>query len=310
MVPEEIHCVLVAGDKVTQSFGVGPHELDLMLFNRQPSGLLFLVPKASKGQMGVTLKGDLERHLEIQVTDPIVFVQHFLIDENKEEDHEIWKTLFQIVDAAFLQTERPHIRETLQEILGQRLESWGLQITDFFEQPSLNAPSDKKTLRIRKTPFASSGPSEKPTLQPSAAANPTHTLTMKEVWATSTMDLFGKGELTLEVRVTAAKSPEALKKEDLVYDHKQRFESPDGWLDAKKWQEIPEGELVFRGLDPSWTIRLHVLAQERDKRSTDALGEVEFVVPSDQEAFEVGPTKGGKKDNHVILKATLEPSSR
>ena len=210
MVPEEIHCVLVAGDKVTQSFGVGPHELDLMLFNRQPSGLLFLVPKASKGQMGVTLKGDLERHLEIQVTDPIVFVQHFLIDENKEEDHEIWKTLFQIVDAAFLQTERPHIRETLQEILGQRLESWGLQITDFFEQPSLNAPSDKKTLRIRKTPFASSGPSEKPTLQPSAAANPTHTLTMKEVWATSTMDLFGKGELTLEVRVTAAKSPEAL----------------------------------------------------------------------------------------------------
>ena len=314
MVPENVWCVLVAGDQATKVFGGGPHELDLMMFNRQPSGQIYVVPSRPKKQVGVTVRGDLERHLEVQITDPLKFASYYVLQNSMEDDHELWKSLFQMVDSALIHTEYPHIRQTLDDLLGQKLMEWGITITDFFEQPVQGASFEKKTLRIRKTPFSPPGGSAAVSgegVENNGALNkkPNHRLKITSVWATSTMDLFGKGELTLQVRVTAAHDHDTLQAGDYIYDRVLRYESPNGWLQAKKWQTLPEDVLTFDGLDPSWNVHVHVLAEERDTSSVDALGEVCCEVPKDSEFFEIGPTEGGKRNNYVNLKASFSEVS-
>lgn len=294
MVPDETRCVLVAGDEPCKMFGEGPHELDLMMFNRQPSGQLYVVDKKPKSRSGTTVRGDMERHIEVQITNPIAFVRRFVIEQSVEEDYEIWKSLFQLVDGALSITEKPHIRETVDEILGEKLLQMGLAITDFFETTPGEGSPEKKTLRIRKTPFS-----------PAGKTGPSHKLKINSVWATSTMDLFSKGELTLVVRVTAAPEMQSLDGGNPVYDETLRWESPDGWLDARKWQDLPEDALEFKGLDPAWAIRVHVSAEERDKNSVDELGETTCEIPHAEENFQLGPTEGGKRNNHITLKASL-----
>ncbi len=294
MVPDEALCVLVAGDEPCKAFGEGPHELDLMMFNKQPSGQLYVLSRKPIGRAGTTIKGDLERHIEVHITDPIAFIRHFVIEKSMEESYEIWKSLFQLVDTALSDTEKPRIRETVDEVLHEKLQKSGIALTDFYEQAPKKVSAEKKTLRIKKNPLNAVPETE-----------PSHILKIQSVRSTSTMDLFGKGELTLQIRVTAAANIQNPDENEYIYDRTLRWESPDNWLEAKKWQDLPENALEFKGLDPAWTIRVHVSAEERDGNSVDNLGETTCTIPHGEKTFELGPTEGGKRNNHITLKASL-----
>lgn len=298
MVPADVHCVLVAGDEVTKAYGEGPHELDLMDFNRHPSGQLYMMPEEPRGRSGIALKGDIERHLEIQIVDPKAFVSHFVVESASEDDHEVWKQLFQLVDNAIRISERRATRETVANSLAKVSAAWGFRITDFFEQPAQSSSPQKRTLRIRKTPFPA---------QKKKEAGEKVELGITHVWASSTMDLFGKGELTLKARVMSAKNHEALEKGDLSYDRTETYESPDGWLEAETWQELPAGSLIFTGLSPSHAARLSVTAEERDPSSTDSLGSVSVDIDPNRADFEAGPTQGGKRGHFIRIRGSLKP---
>lgn len=323
MVPAGIYCVLTAGDKATRVYKQGPHELDLMDFNRQPSGRLYLVTQEPRGRTGINLRGDVERHLEIQVGDPLAFVQHFVIGEGLDEETEVWKFLFGAVDKVMSTTERPPIRETLEELLGDSEAQWGLRITDFFEQPARPATPEKRTLRIRKTPFPTSTPENAQTASPkqgqtvendkeknsdteSQKAEPKQgEVKLTHVWASSTMDLFGNGELTINIRLFGGESKAAIAAGQLRYDYKKTFNSPDGWLEAERWQALPDGALVFSGVDLTQPIHFEVEAEERDPGSVDSLGHLAVTLTPKPGTFEIGPTEGGKKRQFIKLKGTI-----
>lgn len=121
------------------------------------------------------------------------------------------------------------------------------------------------------------------------------------------MDLFGKGELTLRIRLLGRVSETFNAAGPFAYDCTRDYLSPDNWLAEKVWQELPTDSFRFQGLQPALYYRVYVVAEERDKNSTDALGNLELELgrPTARE-FELGPTQGGKRNQYVKLRARFE----
>lgn len=119
------------------------------------------------------------------------------------------------------------------------------------------------------------------------------------------MDIFGKGELTLKVRVMASVSEAALNHGALKYDRTAEYLSPDNWLDAETWQDLPENALVFEGIDPTHHVRVQLIAEERDPHTSDSLGMLVWDVARPCGDFESNPTTGGKKGQHVKVRGTF-----
>jgi len=121
------------------------------------------------------------------------------------------------------------------------------------------------------------------------------------------MDLFGKGELTLRVRLLGRPGPEFNAAGPFSYDQTHEFLSPDDWLGERQWQDLPAEPLTFAGLPPDHHFRLYVVAEERDRNSTDPLGSVEWEIgrlsPGE---IEVGPTQGGKRGQYIKLKVRVD----
>lgn len=120
------------------------------------------------------------------------------------------------------------------------------------------------------------------------------------------MELFGKGELTLRIRILGR--PEAIFRNagPFSYDQTREFLSPDHWLGERHWQPLPVEQLSFSGLRPDHFYRVYVVAEERDQGSADALGslEWEFGLLRAGER-EIGPTRGGKRGQYVKLKVQI-----
>lgn len=119
------------------------------------------------------------------------------------------------------------------------------------------------------------------------------------------MDMFGKGELTLRIRVMSAADEAALNQGQLTFDRTAEYQSPDNWLGAKTWQDLPDDALTFQELDPNHCVRVRVEAEERDPHSADSLGELVWDLGRPRGEFESNPTTGGKKGHHVKIRGTF-----
>ncbi|MDY0002826.1 MAG: hypothetical protein RBU30_16125, partial [Polyangia bacterium] len=144
------------------------------------------------------------------------------------------------------------------------------------------------------SPVAAPGPAAAPFYEPEPVAAPasmpaaspgapleqavgrTLTLGLTQVWSSSTMELFGKGELTLRVRVLGRPQAVFGVTGPFSYDQTREYLSPDDWLGERHWQALPEEQLCFPGLSPEHFYRVYLLAEERDKGSVDPLGTLEW----------------------------------
>lgn len=295
MVPDDIYAVLVAGEKATTVFDVGPHELDLMMFNRQPSGLLYVMPSIPYQLSWYPQGTSWQRHLELKVADPLLFVQQFVVNQKLEEEHGARKVITDYADKLIAQMDTTPDVEKLRAGMGPQLADCGLSIVDYAQNP---AGEEKKKEDVV--------PDKDVLLTPEDTLPEPASINITQVWASSTMDLIGKGELTLKVHVVAAESTEMLDRREFKYDKLVEYKSPDNWLAAKTWQDLPKDSLFFGGIDPKHHVRMLVVAEERDPGSTDSLGQLLWNAGLPCGPFEIGPTQGGKKGQFVKIKGTFQ----
>lgn len=120
------------------------------------------------------------------------------------------------------------------------------------------------------------------------------------------MELFGKGELTLRIRVIGRAEVGYSPAGPFTYDQSREFLSPDNWLGQKNWQPLPTPSLTFPSLREDHFYRVFLLAEERDKSSVDPLGTLEWEIGLPRVGdLEIGPTQGGKRGQYVKVMARL-----
>ncbi len=291
MVPKGVWAVLTAGDKATTVLDDGLHELDLMLFNRRPSGIMYLVHKESHEAVWADPGGQNPLTVILRCKNPQLLVQTAALDREIDGDNELWSLVFSFVsEAVHAQIPPSEARKNLES----SLEGMGLELVALTQ-----GPREKATVQIRKNPPSADAPHERVR----------GFLELTHVMASSTMDAVGKGELSLVARLQAATTQEKANQGDFLFDQTMRFDSPQGWLQADMWLSLPPGTLTFEGLEKGWVAVLELLAEERDPGTTDALGAVTTPLLLQPGSFELGPTQGGKGDHFIRVKGHFSLSS-
>ncbi len=294
MVPKGVWAVLTAEDQAVHLFDEGPHELELMMFNRRPSGILYLVDQAPHKAVWAGPGGENPLAVTLRCTDPKRLVQFTALDRELSDDQDLWNLVFaSLAEAVHAQVPAEQARKAFEASLN----ALGLELIELAA-----AEKERSTVQIRKRP---------PKAGPGVPVQATGVLELTHVWTSSTMDLFGKGELTMVVRLRAAPSKDAAGLGQYTYDRTLRFDSPDNWLAADVWQSIPEGALLFDGLGRGWVAVIELTAEERDPHSTDPLGAVTVPIDLEPGTFELAPTKGGKGGHFIRVKGRFQmpPSS-
>ena len=332
MVPQDCWCVLVAGDRATTIFDVGPHELQLRQFNRQPAGFLFTVGKAPFTITWYPQGSPFQRSMVVKVKDPLLFVTEMVVKRFADTEENITGLLRQNLDALVPPGQIIASGEEAENVLAEALQHVGLSLQDVRETPAVAAPPvASPPMASASPPMASPAPpmASPPMASPAApvaslapdsalspspmvsgaspAASPAGlSLRLFQVWSSSTMELFGKGELTLRVRVLGRAESAYNPAGPFTYDETREFLSPDNWLGERVWQSLPEDTLVFVGLRGDHFYRVFIVAEERDRSSVDPLGTLEWEIgPPRAGELEMGPTQGGKRGHYVKLMARV-----
>ena len=296
MVPQDCCAVLTAGGLATAAFEVGPHDLELMQFNRQPSGQLYSVGCSPDTHVWYPQGTPYKRSLTLQVADARKFVQEMVLTRGAEETRHVYDRVFPYVDqylpAGSIMANPVEAARWLDDLLGQV----GLRLIALLEEPAVAAPP----------PSVPPPRADELSVYGSTAAmsTPSLSLVITEVWASSTMDFLGKGELTLRVRLVGREAPTWDPAGPFVVDVSREWLSPENWLGEQAWQSLPADAIKLPGLRVDHFYRLFILAEERDPGSVDALGTVEVELGQPQAGvLELGPTEGGKRGQYVRLKA-------
>jgi hypothetical protein len=309
MVPADCWCVLVAGDVATTVFDLGPHDLQLTQFSRQPSGLLYTVGRSPEVLEWYPVGSPYRRRLTLKVGNPMLFVQEMVVRRSADTVEAIADALKGHFDAMVPPGQIQANPEPSKAAIAESLGHVGLMLVDLIEE-SAAAP------QIPVQPEGAAGPA--PAGRAAGVEISGHAATVEvassalalrvsHVWSSSTMDLFGKGELTLRVRLIGRPAVDFNPAGPFSMDVTREFLSPDDWLAERQWQELPVDSLRFDALQGDHFYRAFIVAEERDKNSTDALGNLEFEIgqPSVTE-IEVGPTQGGKRGQYVKLRVRFE----
>ncbi|MFH2007826.1 MAG: hypothetical protein ABI333_14685 [bacterium] len=301
MVPQDCWAVLVAGDHATAVFDIGPHDLQLLQFNRQPSGLLYTVGKEPTRVEWYPRGSPYRRRLTMRVGNPMQFIEEMVVRRSAETMEAIVDALRPHFDAMIPPGQIQRAPEASKVAIAESLGHVGLMLVELVEESAV-APS--VPVVAPPAPAIPAAPAPSPTV---SVAPQTVALRFSQVWSSSTMDLFGKGELTLRIRLIGHPEPVFNPAGPFTYDATLEFLSPDDWLSERQWQELPAETMTFGGLQGDHYFRVFLVAEERDKGSSDALGtlEQELGQPGRGE-LELGPTQGGKRGQYVKLRARYE----
>ncbi len=328
MVPQECWCVLVAGDQATAVFDVGPHELQLMQFNRQPSGLLYQVGREPEAFTWYPRGSPYRRQMALRVGNPLQFVQEMVVRRSADTSEAVADALKPHFDAMVPPGQILAAPDPAMRAIAESLGHVGLVLVDLKEEsavapdvpaspppPPPPAPAASVASPVVQAQQAAQGVSQPQVTQGHVESAVVHAPTAEVVstglamhvtmvWSSSTMDMFGKGELTLRVRLLGRPTPQFNPTGPFTYDQTREYLSPDEWLAERQWQKLPDDQLTFPGLPGGHYFRLYVVAEERDKNSTDPLGSLEWELgqPAPGE-LELGPTQGGKRGQYIKLKA-------
>jgi hypothetical protein len=299
MVPADCCAVLTAGGQATVAFEVGPHDLELMQFNRQPSGQIYSVGCSPDTHVWYPQGTPYKRSLTLQVADARKFVQEMVLTRGAEETRHVYDRIFPYVDqylpAGSILANPVEASRWLDDLLGQV----GLRLLTLVEEaavaPSVApAPVAPVAREASSAGYASTMEMSTPCLD----------LVLTDVWASSTMDFLGKGELTLRVRLLGRERESFDPKGPFTVDLTREWLSPEDWLAERTWQDLPADALRFPNLRVDFFYRLFLLAEERDPGSVDALGTLEVELGQPQAGvLELGPTEGGKRGQYVRVKA-------
>jgi len=309
MVPADCWCVLVAGELATTVFDLGPHDLQLTQFSRQPSGLLYTIGRGPEVMEWYPTSSPYRRRLTLKVGNPMQFVQEMVVLRSADTFEAIIDALKGHFDAMVPPGQIIANPEPSKVAIAESLGHVGLMLVDLVEE-SAAAPQIPVQPTV-DTASATPGPASGVEISGHAAtvevASTALALRFSHVWSSSTMDLFGKGELTLRVRLIGRPAVDFNPAGPFSMDVTREFLSPDDWLAERQWQELPTDSLRFDGLQGDNYYRAFLVAEERDKNSVDSLGNLEFEIgqPGTTE-LEVGPTQGGKRGQYVKLRARFE----
>jgi len=305
MVPAECWCVLVAGDVATTVFDLGPHDLSLAQFNRQPSALLYCVGREPEVVVWYPTGSPYRRRLTLRVGNPMQFVQEMVVRRSADTVEAIVDALKPHFDAMVVPGQIQANPEPNKIAIAESLGHVGLMLVDLVEE-SAAAPQIAVQPPI-PAPAPVAGPEGRASAATVEVSSAALTLRYSHVWASSTMDLFGKGELTLRIRLIGRPTPDFNAAGPFSMDITEEFMSPDDWLSERQWQELPASSLRFHALQAEHYYRAFIVAEERDKNSVDSLGTLEFELGRPGAAeLEIGPTQGGKRGQYVKLRARFE----
>jgi hypothetical protein len=311
MVPADCWCVLAAGDVATTVFDIGPHDLQLTQFNRQPSGLLYSVGREPQLMEWYPAGSPYRRQLTLKVGNPMLFVQEMVVRRSADTLEAIFDALKPHFDAMVPPGQIQANPEASRVAIAESLGHVGLMLVDLKEESAA----------AHQIPVQPAAPAEAPPMAPAEVvgaeisgraatvevASMALALRFSHVWSSSTMDLFGKGELTLRVRLIGRPAVDFNPAGPFSMDVTREFLSPDDWLGERQWQDLPADSLCFDALQGDHYYRAFIVAEERDKSSADPLGTLEFELgqPGPSE-LEIGPTQGGKRGQYVKLRARFE----
>lgn len=304
MVPTDCWCVLVAGDMATTVFDIGPHDLQLAQFSRQPSGLLYTVGREPEMLEWYPAGSPYRRRLTLKVGNPMQFVQEMVVRRSADTVEAIVDALKPHFDAMVSPGRIQADPEPSKVAIAESLGHVGLMLVDLTEE-SAAAPQIAVQLTVPAAPaVAARADVSSSAVTVEVASN---ALRFSHVWSSSTMDLFGKGELTLRVRLIGRPDAGFNPAGPFSMDITREFLSPDDWLGERQWQELSADSLRFDALQGDHYYRAFIVAEERDKNSADSLGTLEFELGQPGTAeLEIGPTQGGKRGQYVKLRARFE----
>ncbi len=312
MVPADCWCVLVAGEVATTVFDLGPHDLQLTQFNRQPSGLLYTVGRGPQVMEWYPVGSPYRRQLTLKVGNPMLFVQEMVVRRSADSLEAIVDALKGHFDAMVPPGQIQANPEPSKVAVAESLGHVGLMLVDLREEsaaaPQIPVqPTEATTTTTTTTADSAAGVEISGHAATVEVASTALALRFSHVWSSSTMDLFGKGELTLRVRLIGRPVIDFNPAGPFSMDVTGEFLSPDDWLAERQWQDLPTDSLRFDALQGDHYYRAFIVAEERDKNSTDSLGTLEFELgqPSTME-LEIGPTQGGKRGQYVKLRARFE----
>jgi hypothetical protein len=302
MVPADCWCVLVAGETATAVFDIGPHDLQLTQFNRQPSGLLYNVGREPQTAEWYPAGSPFRRRLTLKVSNPMQFVQEMVVRRSADTQEAIIDALRPHFDAMIPPGQIQANPEPSRQAVAESLGHVGLMLVDLVEE-SAAAPQIPVQPAVPVAPPVAPAAVSGHGATVEVAATPL-ALRFSHVWSSSTMDLFGKGELTLRIRLIGRPHVDFNPAGPFSLDVTREYLSPDDWLGERQWQALPADALCFDHLHGEHYYRAFVVAEERDKSSSDALGTLEYELgkPSSAE-IEIGPTQGGKRGQYVKLRA-------
>lgn len=308
MVPADCWCVLVAGDVATTVFDIGPHDLQLAQFSRQPSGLLYTVGRSPEVLEWYPAGSPYRRRLTLKVGNPMQFVQEMVVRRSADTIEVIVDALKPHFDAMVPPGQIQAAPEPSKVAIAESLGHVGLMLVDLAEE-SAAAPQIAVQPAVPPAPApamaaGAGGTSGAATVEVASTAV---ALRFSHVWSSSTMDLFGKGELTLRIRLIGRPVLDFNPAGPFSMDVTHEFLSPEDWLGERQWQELSADSLRFDALQGDHYYRAFIVAEERDKNSTDSLGTLEFELGQPGAAeLEIGPTQGGKRGQYVKLRARFE----
>jgi hypothetical protein len=308
MVPAECWCVLVAGEVATTVFDLGPHDLQLAQFNRQPSGLLYCVGREPEVVEWYPANSPYRRQLTLKVSNPMQFVQEMVVRRSADTVEAIIDALKPHFDAMAPPGQIQANPEQWKVAIAESLGHVGLMLVDLREEsaaaPQIPVQAPASAPVAAPANAAPENPTGVSSVEVSAAAL---ALRISHVWSSSTMDLFGKGELTLRIRLIGRPTADFNPAGPFTMDITEEFLSPDDWLGERQWQELPAESLRFVALQTDHFYRAFIVAEERDKNSNDSLGTLEFELGQPgSTVLEIGPTQGGKRGQYVKLRGRFE----
>ncbi len=309
MVPAECWCVLVAGEVATTVFDIGPHDLQLTQFNRQPSGILYTVGRAPQIVEWYPAGSPYRRQLTLKVGNPMQFVQEMVVRRSADNLEAIADALKPHFDAMVPPGQIQADPEPAKMAIAESLGHVGLVLVDLDETSAAapQIPVQPAAPAVPEAPQGAAGVEVSGYASTVEVASTALALRFWRVWSSSTMDLFGKGELTLRVRLIGRPSADFNPAGPFSMDVTREFMSPDDWLGERQWQDLPADSLRFDALQGEHYYRAFIVAEERDKNSTDSLGTLEFELGQPGTAeIEIGPTQGGKRGQYVKLLAQFE----